>query len=234
MALLDTAYSVETPEGVGIDFSLAGPLARGLAWLIDLIIRIIAYTVIAVFLGMLGLLATPELTQGALLLLAFIGEWFYPVLFEVYKQGRTPGKMALKLRVVTTGGAPVGWRGSMLRNLLRVVDFLPFFNGLGLIAVLFSNRFQRLGDMVAGTLVVYAGEDQPIYQIPECTPAPPFVTLKLNEQRALIAFSERTERLSGERVEELADILEPATGKKGEDAVQLLWSNAAWLVGRRP
>ena len=235
MALLDTAYSVETPEGVGIDFSLAGPMVRAVAWMIDLAIRAVAYLAIAFVLGLTTLLADPQLAGGAFMLVAFFGEWFYPVLFEVYKEGRTPGKMVMKLSVVTENGSPVGWHGAMLRNLLRVVDFLPLFYGFGLVAILFNRRFQRLGDMVAGTLVVYSGvQSVRQYQLPDCVPAPPLVPFKLDEQRAIIAFSERSQHLSHERAVELAAILQPATGKKGRKGVEHLWGNAAWLVGRRP
>jgi uncharacterized RDD family membrane protein YckC len=85
----------------------------------------------------------------------FVVFWFYPVLFEVLDRGRTPGKRALGLRVIAVNGAPVGWLAAFTRNLLRTVDMLPFGYATGLIASLADPWGRRLGDMVAGTLVVH-------------------------------------------------------------------------------
>jgi len=147
--LLDTARAVETPEGVTIDLRVAGPVPRALAFAIDFGIRALVYLGLAVGLATLGRFGT------GVLLIAFFGlEWFYPVLFEVYGQGATPGKRMLGLRVVHDDGVPVGWSGAMIRNLLRAVDFLPFFYGCGLVSMLLTRDFKRLGDLAARTVVV--------------------------------------------------------------------------------
>jgi uncharacterized RDD family membrane protein YckC len=85
----------------------------------------------------------------------FAMEWFYPVVFELAWKGSTPGKRWLGLRVVMDNGTPITGRASLLRNLLRVVDFAPFMYGFGLLAMLFNRDFKRWGDMAAGTIVVY-------------------------------------------------------------------------------
>ena len=78
----------------------------------------------------------------------------YFLFFETLLRGRTPGKMFTRLRVVSVDGRVIGWRQSLLRNLLRMVDYLPAGYLVGLVAMVASPRVQRLGDLVAGTLVI--------------------------------------------------------------------------------
>ena len=94
--------------------------------------------------------------MGLWLILMFLMEWFYPVLFEVLARGQTVGKMALGIRVLCDDGTPVGWYQSTVRNFLKFVDFLPVLYGAGLLSMLLQKDFKRLGDLAAGTLVVYA------------------------------------------------------------------------------
>src|SRR5579862_5266781 len=111
--MLDTLRSVETPEGIELELPVAGPVPRFLAWLLDFAIRlavyVAAFTVLAIA-GVAGL--------GAGMILGFLVEWFYPVLFEVFWNGQTPGKRALGLRVLSDDGTPEGWRAAMLRSLV--------------------------------------------------------------------------------------------------------------------
>src|SRR5208282_5922974 len=93
--------------------------------------------------------------MGLLLIILFLLEWFYPVAFEVLARGQTPGKKLMDLRVLRADGAPVGWSRSTVRSLLAFADFLPFGFAAGLTAMLVSRRFQRLGDLAAGTVVVH-------------------------------------------------------------------------------
>ena len=74
--------------------------------------------------------------EGAAFVTVFLLEWFYPVFFEVYRNGATPGKQALNLAVVQDDGIPVGWSASMVRNLLRTADLLPFLYGCGLLSMM--------------------------------------------------------------------------------------------------
>jgi uncharacterized RDD family membrane protein YckC len=144
--VIDTYRAIETPEGVELRLRVAGPPARVLAWAIDVVIRLFGYAVVSIpllFLGRAGI--------GLFFLVLFLGEWFYPVLFEVYAHGATPGKKLVGLAVVHDDGTPVGWSGALLRNLLRVADFLPVAYGFGLVTMLVHPEFKRLGDMAAGT-----------------------------------------------------------------------------------
>ena len=114
------------------------------------------------------------------------------------------------LSVVHDDGTPVGWSASLLRNLLRFVDILPFGYTLGLLSCLNHPAFKRLGDIAAGTLVVYREttlSSRP--PLPEAIPQRPPLPLYLDEQRALIAFAERHEQLSTARRQELATIVSP-------------------------
>ena len=94
--MLDTTHPVETPEGVVIELLLAGPLPRAAAWLIDAAIRIFSLTL----LGLLLLLFFGNIGAGVWLILYFLTDWLYPVFFEVYYKGQTPGKRAMSLAVV--------------------------------------------------------------------------------------------------------------------------------------
>src|SRR5690606_20978218 len=112
MTQLDTIETIETPEGVEFDIYLAGPLARILAATIDLVIRGLVYGVLAVPAGRMG-----DFGTVLLLVAIFLSGWGYPIFFELYKDGSTPGKKTLGLRVLNADGTPIGWKGSILRNL---------------------------------------------------------------------------------------------------------------------
>jgi uncharacterized membrane protein SpoIIM required for sporulation/uncharacterized RDD family membrane protein YckC len=158
---LDATLDVETPEQVVVSYTLAGIGARGAAALIDLLI-------IFVLIGTLwfGAASIPRYLPGArdfternwVQAAAIIGQflilWGYFVMFEAVFDGQTPGKRVLGLRVVRNGGGGVDVGASAARNLLRFVDFLPFGYFVGMVAVVANGRNQRLGDLVAGTIVV--------------------------------------------------------------------------------
>jgi uncharacterized RDD family membrane protein YckC len=225
--LLDTARGVETPEGVTIDLRVAGPVPRSLSFAIDFAIRALCYLGLAAGLATLGRFGT------GVLLIAFFGlEWFYPVLFEVYAEGATPGKRMLGLRVVHDDGVPVGWSGAMIRNLLRAVDFLPFFYGSGLVSMLATRDFKRLGDLAARTVVVYRETATPPLHLPEATPRPPAVPLTLAEQQAILAFAARVPSLTIERVKELAAIVRDVVRGEGDVTADLL-GYARHIAGER-
>lgn len=230
--MLDTTRPIETPEGIELALRVAGPTVRALAWLIDFGIRIIIYiTLLFVFVpfGKLGL--------GLLSITIFILEWFYPVLFEMYRKGATPGKRALKIKVLHELGTPVDWSASMIRNLLRAVDFLPLFYGFGLLSMLINKDFKRLGDLAAGTVVVYEEEISFLkkrqHSLPDEPPQAMPIILPLEEQQAIINFADRAQQLPPERTAELANIVTPLTGKTGQVAIKNLYQLANGLIGRQ-
>jgi uncharacterized RDD family membrane protein YckC len=199
---LDTRYQVETPEGIDLPLRPAGLMSRALAFAIDLGFRGLILGVLFMVLGFFG-----QLGMGLGSILLFLVSWWYMVLFEVLNQGCSPGKQLMGLRVVQDDGTPIGWGPSLTRNLLRFVDMLPFGYCLGAISCLHHPTFKRLGDLAAGTLVIY--RERPVVR--PTLPAVPARTagfaLTLAEQRAILSFAERQEQLSAERVQELAALL---------------------------
>jgi uncharacterized RDD family membrane protein YckC len=162
--------AVETPESVAFRLELAGIGSRGLALLID--------TAIIVGLWVVELLAVLALTWvvaettgrfslgwslGTFGALAFFTQWGYFVYAETTRNGRTPGKKRVGLRVVRDDGGRIGFLEAAIRNILRVVDILPGVYGVGMAAMLASSRSKRLGDMAAGTVVVRDRGDLTLY-----------------------------------------------------------------------
>jgi uncharacterized RDD family membrane protein YckC len=222
--MLDTIRKFEVPEGVDLELRLAGPVIRINAWLIDFIIRSVIQTVIYFV-----LIWFSSIGWGLILLEFLIIEFFYPVLFELH-QGATPGKKILSLYVCHDDGTPVNWQSSMLRNLLRVADFLPFAYATGLITMLINRDFKRLGDLAAGTVVVYRGEKKSSITIPSQEPIPLPLPLTLTEQRSILDFAERFEYLSIPRQQELSNILTELTNQKDDASVKELHKYANWLL----
>jgi uncharacterized RDD family membrane protein YckC len=226
--MLDTFREVHTPEGVALRLPAAGPVPRALAWMIDMAIR---FGVLGASTAVLGLLG--KAGMGVYLIFIFLMLWAYPVVCEAMFDGQTPGKRALELRVVSVDGAPVGWLAAFVRNLMRTVDMLPVGYAFGMITGFCDPFGRRLGDMVAGTLVVHAPRERPHRAMPDVSVHAPQVPLRPEEQMAVIAFAERATRLTRERQQELADIAEPVTAARGEDGVLRLAGIAGWLLGRR-
>ena len=228
--LLDTIRHVETPEGIALNLRVAGPVARALAWGMDSLIRYGVLWGLSMGLALLGWAGL-----GVWLIALFLIEWFYPVVFEMYADGATLGKKALGLQVVLANGAPVDWSAALIRNLLRAVDFLPAFYGFGVVAMLVSRDFQRLGDLAAGTMVIYRDPPVKPLALPPGPALPPPLRLSTAEQQWLIDCAERGPGLNPERQEELAALLVDCTsGMRGVAAVERLRAHARWLVGEHP
>jgi uncharacterized RDD family membrane protein YckC len=151
---LDTTVDVETPEHIRFRYRAAGPARRAVAYLLDLLIRGAVAFVLLLIAGVVALGSGSKGSVGLAFLLLFAIEWAYYVLFETLWGGRTLGKRVTNLRVVREGGYPITFLDSVLRNLLRAADFLPFGYALGLFVMGRDARFRRLGDLVGGTLVV--------------------------------------------------------------------------------
>ncbi|MEG2805676.1 RDD family protein [Stenotrophomonas sp.] len=224
--MLDTYREVITPEGVPLHLPAAGPVPRALAWLVDFMVRIGALMVLSIPLAFLG-----GFGQGLYLALMFLLMWAYTIVQEAL-WGRTLGKRAFGLRVVAHDGAPIGWMAAITRNLLRTVDMLPFGYALGLLSSLFDPHGRRLGDLVAGTVVIHDSAPPPPGALAiDSVLAPPH-PLQPAEQAAVVAFAERAPRLSVPRQQELASLVAPLSGG-GQVGVLRLYAMANWLLGRR-
>ncbi|MCV6610050.1 MAG: RDD family protein [Amphritea sp.] len=225
--LTDTVRTHETPEGIRLQLRMAGPVVRACAWAIDALIRIVLYGLIGAMFSFFGGVGT-----AVMLILFFLLEWFYPVAFEV-TSGATPGKKAMGLVVIHDNGTPISFAASFARNLLRAADFLPFLYAAGLLSMLMNRDFKRLGDLAAGTLVVY--KELPIerHPIPEVDPVRPPLELNVDEQRELIRFAERSEQLTTDRQMELASQLSSITATDPGSGVRRIWAFANWLTRGR-
>lgn len=149
---------VVTPEAVRLEFEAAGIGSRGIALVIDLALQATAIVVLLVSLGLVaegagaGLPAWVGVTLTLLLVFAVL--WGYPVALETLWRGQTLGKAAMGLRVVTREGAPVRFRHAAIRAALGLVDFYLALGGVAVVSALVTREHQRLGDLVAGTLVL--------------------------------------------------------------------------------
>lgn len=230
---LDTLYTAETPEGIALSLRPAGVVARALAYAVDFGIRLGLFFVIAMVAGALG-----GMGSAVLLISYFALEWFYPVAFELALGGATPGKRMMGIQVVMDSGLPLTPGASVIRNLLRAADFLPFLYAAGAACMLLRADFKRLGDIAAGTLVVYAESVRLHGEVPAAEPLAPARPLAQREQVAILAWAGRATRLTPERLEELAHMAAPvipddgARAANSSDTSRLL-GLAQWVLGRR-
>lgn len=165
MHLSDEHLSIDTPENVILDYQVAGIGSRFLAALADTVIITVLQA-----LAYLAILFTVSALQGSVMdwavdnitwmlaiagLIAFAFLWGYYVFFEMLWNGQTPGKRWAKLRVIRTDGMPITAAESITRNLVRLVDFMPAYYGVGVLTMFLNDQARRLGDLAAGTLVVH-------------------------------------------------------------------------------
>src|SRR6185295_6664189 len=155
-ALEGDRIRIETPEHVVFEYELAGLVSRIMAATIDLIV--IGFIMLGLFLAVLAAVgglqdfAPWAIALGAIA--AFLVIWGYPMFFEIFWKGQTPGKRSLGMRVFQEGGYSLTPQVVIVRNLLRFVDFLPGAYFLGLLVMMLNRRYKRVGDFVAGTIVI--------------------------------------------------------------------------------
>jgi uncharacterized RDD family membrane protein YckC len=167
--------NVETPEMVDLRFPVAGLGSRFLAQLADVLLIVGFYILIGIVIAIAASGAsstgpsTPGMTTAdkwflaGIIFINFAMIWGYFSLFEGLWHGQTPGKRWMKLRVIKDSGRAMTLFEAMARNLLRVVDLFPAFYLVGVIAMLCNRSQKRLGDLVAGTIVVHERtDDQPL------------------------------------------------------------------------
>jgi uncharacterized RDD family membrane protein YckC len=176
---------IRTPENIELSYALAGPASRAAAYFLDLLVmyafgqltfNLLVVAFVALFRA-LGL--ESELWVSAIVgLFGFALYNGYFILLEWLMNGQTPGKRLLHIRVIKQGGYALRFFDTLLRNLLRVIDFLPLFYGVGLTSLLLTRDSQRIGDLVAGTLVVYQEPVETDSLLPDL-PAPEDLELAL-------------------------------------------------------
>ena len=150
---LDTTVRLITPERITFEYPLAGPFRRALAYLLDFLIWVMICAAISVVLLLLSLGSAAGI--GLILVAYFVLQWGYGAFCEAVFNGRTPGKAMLGLRVVSDRGVPITGGQAVLRNLLWTVEWLwPFAFLPAIASMLLTRKFQRLGDLAAGTMVI--------------------------------------------------------------------------------
>src|ERR1700733_11099961 len=152
--------TIETPEQTALEFAIAGVGSRFLALAFDMLIQFVVFTLLIIG----GIFLLTGLFHGAfgsnwtlalLILLLFIVFFGYFAIFEAIWNGQTPGKRITHIRVIKDSGQPITAIDAVGRNLLRIVDQLPVFYGVGVLCAWISPQSKRLCDYVAGTVVVH-------------------------------------------------------------------------------
>jgi uncharacterized RDD family membrane protein YckC len=219
--VFEDRLTIDTPEGVPLELTLAGIGSRCAAQLIDYVFQTIILVALAVVLRYgTGLGPGTSALSGAFWAVGFFGVfWGYDVAFEVLNSGRTPGKAMNGIRVVLESGAPVTFGTSAVRNVLRIIDILPFAYLVGMTSIQVTRRNQRLGDLAAGTLVIRDARNlPPELMISPSVQAPAWDTSAIDPQDldAVATFLSRRGALAaGARIEiaaELAGRLRPKVG----------------------
>jgi uncharacterized RDD family membrane protein YckC len=160
--------SIATPELVAIEFPLAGIGSRFVAILLDYLLQAAVVTLLVILVAVVAsgssgssaatTSSSPNAEKWGIAIgiaIPFLLEWGYFALFEAFWRGQTPGKRVMHIRVIQQTGRPVSLFEALARNLLRIVDWLPVFYIVGVITMFITRRQQRLGDLIAGTLVVH-------------------------------------------------------------------------------
>ncbi len=179
-------YTIDTPENVTFGYDIAGIGSRFIGALLDTLILAVALVVLNLVIGLiLAWSVGPErlfaendeqigwiggLIIALYALVNFLIFWGYYIVFELLWNGQTPGKRVAKVRVVRLDGNPAGFMEIVVRNLVRVVDFLPSAYGIGLLTMFFNQQARRLGDFAAGTLVVKERADIQLETLGRPTP----------------------------------------------------------------
>lgn len=155
-------HYVQTPENVPLEFELSGAGSRGVAVMIDTLIQNLFIGVIAVIIVLISDYISGNIFQAedntfyiilGISLIFFI-QFGYFVCFEYFMKGMTPGKKIIGLRVIMANGEPVSFTACLIRNFIRIADMLPGMYGIGIVSVILSKRFMRIGDFAANTIVV--------------------------------------------------------------------------------
>jgi uncharacterized RDD family membrane protein YckC len=165
-------YAVETPEQVELLFPLAGLGSRFLALALDILIQIAANFVLLIVVVLVAAIPATQRQMNSMSDMAgkwfvagiiffyFLLYWGYFSLFEAFRNGQTPGKRVMKIRVIKDSGRQITFFEALARNLLRVVDALPGPYLVGAVSIILTRQNKRLGDLVADTLVIHERVDE--------------------------------------------------------------------------
>ncbi len=232
---IDLTVAVTTPENISFEYQLAGPFRRLPALLLDIAFRYLFVFAVVVGFGFLGISSFVPFSDALFKAFVVVGifflSWFYGLFFEAWWNGQTPGKRVVGLRVVSVDGRPINGVQATIRNFVRVADFFPYASTLtftsesdmfliptflvAIVCMVMTRRFQRLGDLAAGTMVVVderswypqkiSLQDLKIASLAEYVPASFRMSASLAKTIAL--YVERRDSMTPRRREIAADIL---------------------------
>lgn len=159
----DNLLKIDTPENVTFDYDIAGIGSRFLAALMDTAIIVLLQVILFGTFILIASLVSSEPATNSLVgwmlaiagIISFIFFWGYYIFFEILWNGQTPGKRQVGLRVIRADGTPVTASEVVIRNLVRIIDFLPTLYGIGVVTMFINPSSRRVGDLAAGTLVVH-------------------------------------------------------------------------------
>lgn len=146
--------AINTTQNVNLNYKIASIADRLLALLLDLFIFFVYLYLVDVITSAMGQAITDDITVFGIQQLLFLPVMGYSLCMHVLFNGRTVGKMIMKIKVVKLDGSPVHWSHYLTRWMMRLVDLWIFVGAIGLLTTLFSEKRQRLGDMAAGTVVI--------------------------------------------------------------------------------
>ena len=188
--------TIDTPEQVHLEFALADIGSRFMAIFGDTVIQLVLFLVLFIILEIVGTASPFDLGSGfrvwviaAIIFAAFAIIWGYFAIFEALWNGQTPGKRWAGIRVIKETGRPINAFEAIARNLLRIVDWFPGIYAVGIITMLLNSKNRRLGDFVAGTIVVHdrkAEESQLFFNTPEKTEHNPYHAERLTTQEVAL------------------------------------------------
>lgn len=242
--VLDNLLNVQTPENISFQYRVAGPFRRLFAFIIDILflalLVVVTYFLVGLLLLVLGIssavsgssfgMQVAATMVGFVFAIGFFVFWFYTAIMETFWNGQTMGKMALRLRALSSNGESIDGVQALLRNFFRMIDIAPMvspavlygagFEGpgtipvfmIGLITMVVSRKYQRVGDLVAGTIVVHEQrgwahglvefDDARVPQLAELIPHDFYVSSDM--AKALASFVDRRKVLPFQRVNEIA------------------------------
>jgi uncharacterized RDD family membrane protein YckC len=197
---VDETLRIDTPENVSFAYPVAGLGSRFMAALVDTLLILLLQFLMYILLR-LTVLQDAEGSLSSWLvaiysLIGFVFLWGYYIFFELLWNGQSPGKRWVGLRVIRTDGMPISVAESLVRNLVRIVDFLPVAYGVGVVTMFINGQSRRLGDLAAGTLVVYDRHAGPMPVLPEA----PGLLLRMRGEELAPRLDLPVERLSNEDI----------------------------------
>jgi uncharacterized RDD family membrane protein YckC len=192
--------TIDTPENIAFDYKIAGIGSRFLAALVDtaliVLLQVVLFGAVLLIVNLVadslaGVVASWLFAIAGIV--GFLFFWGYYIFFEILWNGQTPGKRQVGLRVIRVDGTPATAGEVVIRNLVRIIDFLPVAYGVGVVTMFINASSRRAGDLAAGTLVVH---DRALKDLNDLMPARPIMQVREGGQGGILPEGFPVERVS--------------------------------------